>query len=667
MVQAPGPAVVLCGTEQPPARIRRFELGLLGFDLEAGKLRYIRLAGVEALRCIAFVVRGPGWESPAPQISDLQTSQGEGGLAITYKAEYETSGGRLEVKASIRAPSHGGLVFEAEALALTDFTTARTSFCILHPIAGVAGRPLNLTRPDETVEHAFFPDSISPHQPFLNIRALSHEVMDGVWATVRMEGDIWEMEDQRNWTDASFKTYGRPRDIPWPYTIPKGERVIQRTILSFAGMPAAPVPSMPSDIEISIAPAPAGRLPKVALALSPGQSTPDAESPGGLSAAMAAAASLPAPPQALVAWYAHGVQGLADLQAYAAIAGRLGAPVELEAVLPCRAPVDQELAELASLLRQAGLQPASLLAIQAPMTKWVLKPPEEMGLPGFAALYAAARACFPGVAIGAGVTSNFTELNIDRPSLAGADFVTHCTAGVIHEPDDRSVMETLETLPHIFRSVREIAGGLPYRIGPSAIGMRYNPYGATTEANHANLRVAFARQDPRQRGLFGAAFAVGYFARAAAAGIDSICFGALTGPFGLVYRRSDYPQPWFDEQAAATAYPLFHPVTAFAAAAGATLFPVESSEPKRVLGLAYQPEGKGRMLWLANLTAERQTVHVEGGRLGHMRLRLLDEASFAEACLDPAGLAAGAGAPLGAGRLALGPYAVAALSLEKGD
>ena len=38
-------AVILYGTEQPPAPIQRFQQGPLSFDLEAGKLRYIRLAG----------------------------------------------------------------------------------------------------------------------------------------------------------------------------------------------------------------------------------------------------------------------------------------------------------------------------------------------------------------------------------------------------------------------------------------------------------------------------------------------------------------------------------------------------------------------------------------------------------------------------------------------
>ena len=648
--QAASPAVILYGTEHPPASIDCFQLGPLSFDLEAGKIRYIRFAGIEALRCIAFVVRGPGWESPAPVISDLKSAQSADGLSIRYRAFYETAGGQLEVAAAIDVSRQGGIVFTAEAHALTDFTTARTSFCILHPIEAVAGMPLDLTRPDESVERVYFPDHISAHQPFMNIRALSHELAGGIRAKVRMEGEVWEMEDQRNWTDASFKTYGRPRDLPWPYTIPKGDRVIQRAILTFERASPVAATAASKDIVIGIGATPTGRLPRVALAVSP------EEAP----LAMAAAPALSAAPHELIAWYEHGVQDLVALEAYAALGRRLNAPVGLELVLPCKAPVEREMADAAALLHRADLSPSSLLAIQAPMTRWVLKRPEELGLPGFAEVYAAARRCFPGVALGAGVTSNFTEFNIDRPDLEGVDYVTHSTAAVIHEPDDRSVMETLETLPHIFRSMRHIAGRLPYRLGPSAIGMRYNPYGKTTEANGANVRIAFARQDPRQRGLFGAAFALGYFCRAAEAGIDSVCLGAPTGPFGLIHRKAEYSQPWFDAQPEPAVYPIFHPIMALTKANGAPAFAVKSSDPKRVLGLAYETGKQRRLLWLANLTADPQTVHVPGELGGSTTVQQLDSASAAAAALDPAAFAAG-GLPLPGNVLTLGPYALAAL------
>ena len=79
--------------------------------------------------------------------------------------------------------------------------------------------------------------------------------------------------------------------------------------------------------------------------------------------------------------------------------------------------------------------------------------------------------------------SYFTELNRKRPPLAELDFVSFTTSALVHAGDDRSVAEGLEALPHIARSVRAIVGDTPYAVGPSAIGMRDNPYGQATAPN----------------------------------------------------------------------------------------------------------------------------------------------------------------------------------------
>ncbi len=62
----------------------------------------------------------------------------------------------------------------------------------------------------------------------MDLRALTHAFAPGFAVTCRMEGDTFEMEDQRNWTDASYKTYVRPLALPWPYTLAAGERLSQR-------------------------------------------------------------------------------------------------------------------------------------------------------------------------------------------------------------------------------------------------------------------------------------------------------------------------------------------------------------------------------------------------------------------------------------------------------
>jgi D-apionolactonase len=142
-----------------------------------------------------------------------------------------------------------------------------------------------------------------------------------------------------------------------------------------------------------------------------------------------------------------------------------------------------------------------------------------------------------------------------------------------------------------------------------------------------------------------------------------VCFGAPTGPFGLVYRKTSYPQPWFDEQesagpSAAPVYPLYHPLMAIAAARGAQVLPVRSSDEKRVLGLCYE-HGGGRVLWLANLTAEPQLLRLEGA--GAMTARILDAASFAAAARDPAGFAAALPRKIAGDGFRLDAYGVAAL------
>jgi hypothetical protein len=57
------------------------------------------------------------------------------------------------------------------------------------------------------------------------------------------------------------------------------------------------------------------------------------------------------------------------------------------------------------------------------------------------------------------------------------------TTPIVHAADDRSVMETLETLPAIIDSAKSIAGGKAWRVGPSGIGTRDNPYGTKPTPN----------------------------------------------------------------------------------------------------------------------------------------------------------------------------------------
>jgi hypothetical protein len=245
-----------------------------------------------------------------------------------------------------------------------------------------------------------------------------------------------------------------------------------------------------------------------------------------------------------------------------------------------------------------------------PGSAWPACPPLER-------VYAAARAAFPGLRLGGGSFSYFTELNRKRPPADLLDFVTHATCPIVHAADDRSVMQTLEALPFIARSARAFIGAdKPYRIGPSTIAMRQNPYGSRTFDNPSGKRLAMANADPRHNGLFGAAWALGYAAATAEAKLAALTQSALTGPFGLL-----------DGKAAVR--PIFHVVRALAAMAARERFLVTSSRPDSVQGVAAAAANGRKTVWLANLTARSLSVRLTGALgSGALLVRSLDAASW---------------------------------------
>ena len=222
--------------------------------------------------------------------------------------------------------------------------------------------------------------------------------------------------------------------------------------------------------------------------------------------------------------------------------------------------------------------------------------------------------------------SYFTELNRKRPPVQPIDFITHTMCPIVHDADDRTVMDNLGAVPWIAESVRAIAGGKPHRIGPSAIGMRQNPYGAAPIDNIDNRRIAMAVNDPRQRGLFGAAWNLGLLAHAARAGVEAIALSAPTGPSGLVYRPLNYPQPWFDQRGRGV-FPIYHVLAGIAPAAGDPRLETRSSDASSAEALAWW-DGDTTVLWLANLTDQPQEVRIEGLAGDEGEVARLDGAQF---------------------------------------
>lgn len=496
------------------------QAGALTAALDVASLRDVRFHGVETIRRIDFPIRDADWRT-LPFVPRGRTV--DAGEAPRAAIEVATADGAVEARFEVEATATpGGARLEARLrlLARRAVEVNRAGFVLLHPIAGVAGTALRVRRPDGRTETSAFPSRISPGQPVFEIAGLAHGV-HGVSVDIAFDGEVFEMEDQRNWTDASFKTYCRPLAWPRPYRLEAGAEVTQAIVVTLSG----------------------GTAPEAAQEPAPDRAV-------GPAIVLAHDAALAEPPT--VALDGLGVAGvLVRLDAATAAEARAPAtqaPVTLEIVY------DADPAAAVSAARAAAPGAARIIALSRaylashqPEGPW----PAEDAYGAVAAL----RDAFPDAEVGGGMLTNFTELNRrPPPDPTALDFLTFGTTAIVHAADDASVLQTLEALGDVFDSAHALAAGRPLRLGLVSIGMRSNPYGAAVAPNPDGLRLAMAMDDPRQRLPFAAAWAVGAAAAAARGGVASFAPAMTAGPLGLGRDGS--------------LWPIFHAVAGLAALGG---------------------------------------------------------------------------------------------------
>lgn len=487
--------------------MRVITLGPVRFGLLEGDLRGLCFDGVEVLRRLSYPVRDPNWgthptetlaetieESPDRVIYEHRFRGRGGAFAGVFRAEVTLDGGSAKDGARLRA--------EVTLEAPVDLAVNRAGFTLLHPLRGVSGAPLRVRHADGRDEATVWPALISPSQPVFDIAGLSHEV-GGVAIEIAMAGDVFEMEDQRNWSDASFKTYCRPLHLPLPFVLGPDAPVRQVVEIALSGRAKSTAARVAQR---------RARLPRVEMAVEPGL-TALPRHPG-----------LPDLPRLIRVGSDVSDEVLAGLGA--------GTDDALEIVLAEGADPDAALRSLAARAATAGFRPCRVMALPVPYLKshqpdgpWPAGPrPMDLITP--------LRAAFPAAAVGGGMLTNFTEFNRCRPDPALVDYVTWGGTAIVHAADDLSVLETLEALPEIFASGRALAGGRPLHLGLFSIGMRSNPYAVACLPNPGRERLAMVQDDPRQGTGFDAAFAVGVLAGAAAEGVASLALAMVDGPLG---------------------------------------------------------------------------------------------------------------------------------------
>ena len=190
----------------------------LRFCARSGMVREIRAGAIEVLRGIYAAVRDENWGTVPMSLSELAVGQRPEGFRVSFTASCRQGPIDFSWKGDLTGEPDGTICYEMEGVAQSTFRRNRIGLCVLHPIRECAERSCTIEKTDGSTEQGEFPGDISPHQPFRELRSITHEVA-GLRVTVTFAGDVFEMEDQRNWSDASYKTYGTPLDLPFPVEV----------------------------------------------------------------------------------------------------------------------------------------------------------------------------------------------------------------------------------------------------------------------------------------------------------------------------------------------------------------------------------------------------------------------------------------------------------------
>ena len=313
---------------------------------------------MEVLRGMHFQSRDRNWNTYYTPVSDVEITRSLDSFEIAFETKFGDEFQSMSAKVSIRGSPDDTLIFAVAAIAESDFATNRTGLVVLHPLQGVAGRPVEIGRTDGTLEVRRFPDLIKPSQPFFAIRSMTHEAVPGVAVCVEMNGEKFETEDHRNWMDASFKTYSGSLKDPWPYVISKGESVEQSICVTIKGKPPArAAAAFNHGTAVLKVGEEAGDMPMFGCAMSDRSedaNTTNCELINRIN------------PAYLVARMDGGSSSRSDTaSAYKFISERTGIPLTLEIILPAKESAYADIAAIVSHLETIDLKPDAVVVTHA--------------------------------------------------------------------------------------------------------------------------------------------------------------------------------------------------------------------------------------------------------------------------------------------------------------
>ncbi len=457
--------------------MRNLVAGPLTLEYSEGSLWNVSDGGEEVIRRIYLVFQDINWTSRPFVIKDENWNVTENSFSATIHMQGTHDAKDLSVELSIVGSEKGDVSYGFEATTSQEFLRNRLGLCLLHPVEGLSGRNCTLTRANGLTEESTFPELISPDQPFLDLTGISHQLNSGRMVSVKFDGEIFETEDHRNWSDASYKTYCTPISLPFPALVEPRQTLKQKISFSLLGEGTPPVvrdKNLNALITVEATEIP---LPEIGLGL-----TED-------------------PDQLNESDYI-GFDDLAVKHLRLSINDKTQSSSSVEKALKiCAAHnVALDLAIAADSPGQIDTILESIGGFHTQIRSFYIFSSVDKTTPQEFIQAAQNRLGQSAVIVG-GTDLYFTELNRNQGCVDFVDQINFSINPQVHSFDDRTLIQNTATQEAIARAALKISQGQKIRIGPITLRPRYNPNATEPDRDVSNTPLP-SSVDARQRTWF---------------------------------------------------------------------------------------------------------------------------------------------------------------------
>jgi hypothetical protein len=581
----------ISGKSTAPVMLRAGAMRLVYCE---GMIRAIMAGDVEIVRRIYVAVRDDIWNTVHYTITNKSVTATPSSFCMEFDCRHKKGNVDFLWHGSITGSEDSVVRFSMEGTALSAFTSNRIGFCVLHPLADCMSRPCTIITGRGKKIKGRFPSSrvISPHQPFKNMRGISQKT-NGIESHITFKGDTFEMEDQRNWTDASFKTYCPPLSRPHPFPVKKGDRFSQAIEIRVTGNGKQVGPPKEDAIQyVKIVPR-SFLLPEIGCSCN--------RVPAPAAARLSRLLCLShARIDVTVSRRGRGIAR--SLRRAKTVSARFGIPLEMALYFS-----EEPLVTQVSLLRDV------LAGQHFPAKRFLVFRRGETvtGETSVQTVLPALRALLPDAGIVSGTDAYFVEINRHPPPVEGTDGICYSVNPQVHTFDDQSVLDNLEGQFYTVQAARSLGHGAPVYVTPITLRPRLNP----------DRPEKFHGPDARQKSLLGAVWTLGSIIRLAEAGAAGATYFELTGGCGIM------------ERGGKRVFPLFHVIADVNEFSGGTMRLLSFGNRSGITGCLLEKDTNKRLL-IANITPRKKAIMVSG-LSSNLFVKHLDETSFTKACDRP--------------------------------